>query len=330
MEFSAIRGGCSVPEPIWRFYVTEGSGMGDVIEQLLSREDVTTSAPGSRADINAFAPQFNAPLPESLVKLWQATDGVTIEGLNARIPGPAEVLQLLAEDAWDKQLVERSLLPVLDDHESNYLAVCLCNPLAFRVLHLPHDDGARVVYRNFESCVGSLIEAADAGKTADLFLFETDGDYPPDAPRPQEDQQAAKTLLTGENKRGEWNHAIQLLDARNLDEWARLLETDHFVRRDIRARMQKMRSDAIRDLLRTDEQAFEEFAKKFQDLVRIAGLKLVERDRECVRVGKVWYELEFFFHRRNIPNAMPRMLAWIEDGLAARNPYDRPRNFMVD
>jgi hypothetical protein len=304
--------------------------MGDVIDELLARDDATTSKPASSFDITAVATKFDAPLPESLLKLWRASDGLAIDPLDAHIPGPAEVLQLVADDAWNQQLVDRGFLPVLDDHQSNYLTLCVRNPLAFRVLHLPHDDGARVLYRDFESCLRSLIEAVVAGATADMFLFETDGDYPSDEPRPQQDQDDAKAMLAGPNERGEWNHAARLLDESTLNEWARLLETDHFVRRDVRARMQKMQSPAIRELLQKDERAFEDFALTFMDAVRGAGLCLGERQLHCVRVSEAWYNLEAFFHRRSIPDAAPRMVTWIKDQLAGRNPYDRPGNFMTD
>lgn len=269
-------------------------------------------------------------MPESLLKLWRASDGLAIDPLDTHIPSLAQIVHLLTNDAWDQQLVERGLVPVLDDHQSNYLAVCVRYPLAFRVLHLPHDDGARVLHRDFESCLRALVEVADAEETADLFLFETEGDYAPDAPRPEEDQKAAKALLAGKNEGGEWNHSARLLDATNLNEWARLLETDHFVRRDVRARMRQMRSPAIRDLLRKDEQAFESFAAHFMKSLREAGVRVGERHRQCVRVGDAWTDLEFFFHRRNVVDATPRMLAWITDQLAGRNPYDRPGNFMTD
>lgn len=304
--------------------------MSDLSDELLARDDVTRFDPASGADITAVSRKLDAPLPDALVMIWRASGGLTIEPLDAHIPGPTEVLQLFAGDAWDQQLVPRGLVPVLDDHQSNYLAVCVHTPLAFRVLHLPHDDGARVLYRDFESCLRSLLKAADAGETADIFLYETDGDYPPDEPRSEDDQNAAKALLSGANESGEWNHAARLLDASNLEEWARLLETDHFVRRDVRARMQKMQSPAIQELLRKDEQAFEEFAVKFTEVVREAGLPVGERKDQCVGVGKAWYNLEGFFHRRNIPEAIPRMLDWINDQMAGRNPYDRPGNFMTD
>jgi hypothetical protein len=121
-----------------------------------------------------------------------------------------------------------------------------------------------------------------------------------------------------------------LLDASNLPEWAKLLETDHFVRRDVRARMQKMSSPAIRELLRKDEAAFEAFATLAADVARRAGLEVGRRQDDALQVGGKWMSLEGFFHRRNIPNAVPRMIAWFEDLIAGRNPHHRAGHFMAD
>ncbi len=304
--------------------------MRDVIDELLAREDVTPTDPASRNDINAVGKEIDAPIPESLTKLWRVSDGVTLDSLDARIPGPAEVLQILTEDEWDNRWAQSGLLPVLDDNQSNYLGVFVRGARAFRVAHLPHDDGSRLLYRDFESCAAVLIEAAERGDTADVFFFETKGDYPPDAPRPEEDQEAAKTLLAEPHQLDEWNHAAQLLDASNLDEWARLLETDHFVRRDVRDRMKKMSSPAIRELLRKDEKAFEEFAELADAVARKAGLKVGRREQDTLQVGGKWMNLDAFFYRRHIPNALPRMVAWFEDAVAGRDPHDRSGHFMSD
>jgi hypothetical protein len=304
--------------------------MDNVIDELLARDDVGTTEPASRSDMDAVSRYFDAAPPGLLVKLWRASDGVTLEGLGAHLLGPSEIRQLLADGAWSEELVERGFLPVLDDRESNYLAVIVRDPLAFRVAHVPHDDGSRLLYRDFESCVADLLRATDRGESADLYLHDADGDYAPDAPRPEEDQEAARELMRTAGEREEWNYAAQLLDASNLREWARLLETDHFVRRDVLARLRKMSAPGVRELLRKDEAAFEAFATNFMDAVRGAGLRVGDRNGRCVRVGAAWYDLDGFFHRRNIPDAMPRMLAWIEDRLAGRNPHDRPGNLMED
>jgi hypothetical protein len=40
--------------------------------------------------------------------------------------------------------------------------------------------------------------------------------------------------------------------------------------------------------------------------------------------------IDTFFYRRNIPDAIPRMMAWIEDQIEGRNPHDRPGHYMAD
>jgi hypothetical protein len=60
----------------------------------------------------------------------------------------------------------------------------------------------------------------------------------------------------------------------------------------------------------------------------IAALR--EQKSAVLKIGGKWMNLEAFFHRRNVPNAMPRMISWFEDLLAGRNPHNRPGHFMAD
>jgi hypothetical protein len=137
--------------------------------------------------------------------------------------------------------------------------------------------------------------------------------------------------MATDGKHEEWNYAAQLLDAANLTEWARLLETDHFVRRDVVARMRQMQAPAIRELLLRDQLAFNDFARAAAEAARGAGLDVGERmEGECLRVGRKWMDLEGFFYRRNIRDAIPRMIAWFKDSIAGRDPHDRTDHFMVD
>jgi hypothetical protein len=66
------------------------------------------------------------------------------------------------------------------------------------------------------------------------------------------------------------------------------------------------------------------------EAARGAGLDVGPRERYALQVGGTWMNLEGFFHRRRIPNAVPRMLAWFEDLIVGRNPHDRPGHFMSD
>jgi hypothetical protein len=304
--------------------------VADALDQLLARGDVATGEPAPRAYVDDLAGRFGAVLPASLIELWCATDGVALDSLNAHILGPAEVILMVDEQVWPPGLVDQGFLPVLDDHQSNYLAVLVREPLAFRVAHLPHDDGSRLLYRDVDSFLRALLKALEQDESADLFFHDTNGDYPPDAPRTRADQSAARAMMATGGTRDEWNYAAQLLDASNLAEWATLLETDHFVRRDVVARMEKMTDPAIRELLRRDRVAFEEFATRAAEAAREAGLEVGRRERDALQVGGTWMNLDGFFHRRGIPDAVPRMLAWFEDLIAGRNPHDRPGHFMCD
>ena len=304
--------------------------MSDAVDRLLARNDVAVAAHAPRAYVDDLAERFGGVLPSSLLELWGATDGVALESLDAHILGPTEVILLIDEQEWPGELVDEGFLPVLDAHQSNYLAVNVREPLAYRVAHLYHFAEGRLLYRDVDSFLRALLESLDQDESADLFFYDTQGDYPADSPRTRADQSAARALMATDGASYEWNFAAQLLDASNLTEWATLLETDHFVRRDVVARMEKMTDPAIRELLRRDRGAFEDFAARTAEAAREAGLDVGRRERDALQVGGKWMNLESFFHRRRIPDAVPRMLAWFEDLIAGRNPHDRPDHFMSD
>lgn len=303
--------------------------MTGFVDQLLQHPDVVHGDPPSQSTIEALSVKYGAAFPEPLLKVWSAGD-LTLETLDAHILGANEVLRLVEKESWPRALMARGFVPLLNDHQSNYLAVLVHEPLAFRVVHVPHDDGTRLIYRDVESCARAVLEALAAGESADMFFHDTDGDYPANAPRPQSDQDAARVLLATDGEDEEWNYATQLLDESNLEGWARLLETDHFVRRDVVARMRKLPSAAIRDLLARDRRNFSEFARQVSEAARGSGLKVGEQRDGVLRVNGSWMNLDAFYHRRAIPDAMPRMMAWFQDLVAKRDPRERPNNFMKD
>ncbi|HTU18253.1 MAG TPA: hypothetical protein VMG10_09370 [Gemmataceae bacterium] len=304
--------------------------MADFVDNLLSRAEVNRGRRASQSSLDAISERIGTPIPRPLSRLWCTGKAIAFETLDAHVPSPAEILQWIDDGSWGDELIERGFVPILDDHQSNYLAVTVRAPLAFRIVHLPHDDESRLLYRDLDSFAKAMLMALDAGESADSFFRETQGDYSPDAPRSPDDQDAARALLATDGTHGEWNYAIQMLDATNLAEWAKLLETDHFVRRDAVARMRQIQAPALQELLKRDQLAFEEFARAATDAARRAGLKVGQRKSENLQIGGTWMNLDVFFYRRNIRDAMRRMIAWFEDLIAGRNPYDRPGHFMMD
>ena len=66
------------------------------------------------------------------------------------------------------------------------------------------------------------------------------------------------------------------------------------------------------------------------EAARQAGMKVGRQEREVLQVGGKWMSMEAFFHRRHIPNAAARMIAWFEDLIAGRDPHLRTGHFMSD
>ncbi len=264
--------------------------MSDAVARLLAHPGVRAGAPDPAA-VRAVAERFG-PLPPGLVALWLVAGRVEVGPLNATLLGPADVLELA--DGWDGP-ASAGLVLVLDTHESNYLMVAVRGPLAPRVVWAPHDDAPRVLYRDFGGILAALAEALGGGTAADVVFRDAPGDYGPDAPRTAEDRAAGRALLDGPHDENEWNFAVQLLGAADLPEWERLLNTDHFVRRDAVDRLGRMTEPACRALLARSQRELAAFGADVAAALRAAGVDVGERQGDTLRVGGQGYMLDGFF-----------------------------------
>jgi hypothetical protein len=95
--------------------------VGDVVDQLLARDDVSVSDPAPISCVDALGERFGTDLPSPLTKLWKISDGVALASIAAHILGPTEVTLMLDEQAWPPELVVQGFLPLLDDHQSNVI-----------------------------------------------------------------------------------------------------------------------------------------------------------------------------------------------------------------
>jgi hypothetical protein len=303
------------------------STMESLIDRLLAREDVANRQPGSPCAIDSVLARINATLPAALLYLWQHSDGLALDTINAHMLGPKDADALLTNSYWGPFMCAEGFVPVLDDCELNLVAAAVRGPLTCRLVYLWHESGLpRILYRDFLGFVKDLCTVLDTKRPAAFYLHDSYGDYPPDSPRPADDRAAARSLLATDGARFQWNYAVQLLDESDINEWARLLETDHFVRRDVIARMRQMTSAPIKELLQRDEQAFAEFTEALADTLRSAGFRVGARQGIVLPVEQIGLSLESFFHRRKIRDAQERFLAWITDQLEGRDPRKRPGN----
>jgi hypothetical protein len=291
------------------------------LDAVLAHVWVGKRAPPMPEQIVAVQEHFGGELTEELRMIWNASDGLSLGQFEAELLGPSAVLELVEQKRWPERFRARGLLPLVSDQQSSYVVAHVATPLAPRLSYLPNDDGPTIVYRNVASLLGDLLCGFESGETADFFLGERSGDYAPDAPRTPQDVADAKTLLVAgdaEALRG----AIALLDDSCLEDWARLLETDHFVRRDARLRMRAMPAPQIQALLLADAAAFQTFAELAARAAKQAGKPVGERTEESLRVDGRWINLDALFYRRNIPDAFERLVRWFAAGTSVEARRD--------
>lgn len=276
--------------------------MHDDVNRLIHHADVSIGKPSSPEAIEDLVQRYGAAIPESLLQVWRAGEGLILETLHAHIVGPSEARSMIDELGWGR------MMPLLDDHESNYLVLALAPPIAPRIAYFPHDGEFRLIYRNLDGFWKDCLAAIEKRKTADLFFRQTRGDYDPSGPRTADDVAAAREMLATNGELQEWNIAIELLDQSCLAEWARLLETDHFIRRDALARLRQMDSLEIRELLAHDRQEFEAFRNLAIQVAREAGFQVGPSEDIGFELNSCWINLEAFYHLRNAPDAVQHMI----------------------
>jgi hypothetical protein len=283
------------------------------LEAVLAHPWVVRKAGANAEQIAAVAERFGGEVPEGVAQVWRASDGLTFGQFEGELLGASAVLEMLERQQWPKEFSSRGLLPVISDGQSNHVVAHVRKPLMPRLSYLPKDDGPSLVYRGVESLLADLLRGFESGDTADVFLAEITGDYEHDALRTPQDLADAKALLEAgddESLRG----AITLLDAMCLAEWARLLETGHFVRREAKARMAGMAAPEIQALLAADSAAFAAFVELATRAAQQAGEQVGVRRDDALQVGGRWINLDALFYRRNIPDAFERLVAWFAAG----------------
>jgi hypothetical protein len=303
--------------------------MADSLGLLLRRTSGARHQEGDSPDAQQACAPFGAAPTDELVRLWGEGENLVLTGVGVHLVGPAEVLQLARSGCVDG-LLDRGFVPVLDDDESNFLCVAVQEPLAPRVLYVPHDDASRLIYSNVVTMAEALLGLCDRKEPGAYFLHETRGDYPFDGPRTAEDRALGHALVKASKSDELLRYAVQLLGSDDIDDWRTLLETNHFVRRRALARLRSLTSSPVVALLQRDAEAFARFADEIAAACASDGLVIGERQDTALQVGDHWVELEAFFYRRKVRNAVPRTVAWIQDLASQRDPRQRAGNIFGD
>lgn len=115
-------------------------------------------------------PRFRAVL--------KATDGLNIDALDAEILSVEAIHEIWRTqqrgERWQQIIGPwKYEVPVVDTHNSDYFTVTCRPPLAPRIIHAPHDDGSRLMFRDIDGLFRWLVESARSGVSS----YESNGDF---------------------------------------------------------------------------------------------------------------------------------------------------------
>lgn len=299
--------------------------MSQALRQILKHRDAKIGSPATVEEIAQVAAYYQRQLPESVVDFWLQCGGVRFDNtFDAKLLGPREVLQVLAESVWF-DYAKFEVLPIFDSLQANYHVVCMNNLLAYRIMYTPHDDRPKLVYRDFDSFLADLYVGFNSAEWNTLYFHrQNNGDYARDKPRTSGDQATALKLLSLPDENHNWNFAIELLDESDPEPWLKLLQTNHFVRRDALTHLSAMTLPRMKAIYELDQREFATFFDQFEQAAHETGLPVGKRVRDSLNVGGRWINLDALFYLRNEPRALERMMNLCRDIVEKRNPRERP------
>jgi hypothetical protein len=294
---------------------------------ILQNPTVETRPPCRDVEIDALEGQLSVMIPKVLRDFWKLSNGAVMKDHWATILGVGEVTDLLNGEFADWWR-EAGFLPVLFDQEASYVCLALRAPLSARVVELQYFETVHLLYRDwasfFEGCVGLL----ETSNCAHGFFREENGDFGPDADRSADDLEAAALLMQSDEH---WKShlAIQLLDVNSTDAWRKLLNGEIFSRYEARGRLRCMSSTHAKQMLKQDTKEFDEFAMAVRQALENASIGF------DYAIGHIWIngqgvDLNLFFGRRHIDNAIPRLLDWFWDVKNYKSPTERIGHYMAD
>jgi hypothetical protein len=272
--------------------------------------------------LDAFETSTGLSLPPQVRAFYGATNGLTIDGDSSRYvtnmrPAAWMEIQPLAKVTQYVEGMRRfgipqvwGYFPFTDCNDSNPYCVCCNGPLRNRVVHVFHDDVARLKFWELGLFLDAVAAAVVSRGEDHPELDRLPGEYTPDREHRTEDEVRAGLELLGltdgltdVERHDTLRFAIDLLSEGQVDEVARLLDTgDEYTAREAAARLQAMKSPRAASALRQYAAETAGFVTNCAAALRAAGLHVtdVRKDTLCLRPG-MWLNLPIWFHRRREP-----------------------------
>jgi hypothetical protein len=282
-----------------------------------------TPNPGATvAELDAFEAHTGLSLPPQLRAFYGSTNGLTIDGGGSRYVSmrPAAWMKILplAEVMPYVEGMRRygiphvwGYLPFTDCNDSNPYCVCCNGPLRNRVVHVFHDDVARLRFWELDRFLDAVAAAVVSRGQDPPEVDRLPGEYTSDREDRTEDEvrTGLELLRLADGLADVELHdalrfAIDLLSEGQVDEVAQLLDTgDEYTSREAAARLQAMKSPRAASALRQYAAEIARFVADCVAALRAAGLDVtdIRENTPCLQPGPVWLNLPVWFQRRREP-----------------------------
>ena len=296
-------------------------------ELILQNPSVETRPPCSDVEIDVLERQFSVLIPEVLKDFWKSSNGAVLKDHNGSLLGVGEVAELLS-GSFKEWWRDAGFLPLLFDQEASYVCMAVRAPMSPRVVELRYYETPHLLYRDWGALFESCVELLATSDCAHGYFYDKDCDFEPDADRSTEDLEAAAVLMQSDE---DWKKylAIQLLDVHSTNAWFELLNGSIFARHEARARLKRMSFKEAKQILKRDDIEFNEFKLAVRQALENSGIGL-EYWHDHIGIHGKLIDLNNFYCRRHIDNAIPRLVNWFRDVKSGKEPTERAGPYMTD
>jgi hypothetical protein len=289
----------------------------DWLHNFLAAPEATPFKPASVEELDAFQADTGLSLPEPIVRLYEASNRLNIDKVGLKFL-PLEGVKKYIEGFQRLQVTERwGYFPFTDANDFNPYCVCCNEPLAGKIVHVFHDDSARLDFGGLETFVAAVLKLARSRD--DPWIDNLPAQYDDVHNRTPEDLAVGMQLLTSANTMSKddpdrnqmLEFGIRLLSDNYADQFAKLLDGSAWVRGAALERLRRIQTLESKEAIRKYDQTWHEFRTGAIASLRQAEIKVENVKNDCVLIqpGHTWLDLGFFYEDHKDPDIFERIVS---------------------
>lgn len=279
--------------------------ISDLVNRLRQQSPVSLNEGVSLERIAKVEEQIGMQLPNEVREFYSLSDGADFDDGASQVLSLEKALEL--KQAMEDYGIRRmwNYLPFTEENTSNPICVCCSEPLIGYLVHVFHDDGPVIKWRDFKSFLKIMLSQIEK---REYFFEDAPYEFSSLERKPQDIATARKLLevVQVENinivdRDDGCNFAAWLFGHDQLNDIARLLETeDEFVRRDVCCRLKSFKSRAAGEVLRKYNEEMESFVNRCKGLLEKANVQSEINEKTQLQVlhPTRWLNMDAFFTER--------------------------------